>query len=135
MEKKDKLRALPIPISLLWDGILLISIFRTLNSEWAAKVMETMLLKIVETRSKVIVMDISALMIVDTAVANQLIKITKATKLVGCECVISGMSPYVAKSIVALGINLERIVTSSSIKEALEYAFTVWELDIISTNK
>jgi rsbT co-antagonist protein RsbR len=134
-KKVSDARSLPIPISTLWDGILLISIFRTLDSGWAARLMETMLTKIVETKSKVIVMDISCLLIVDTAVASQIIKITRATKFVGCECIISGMSPHVAKSIVDLGVHLEGINTSTSIKEALEYAFKVIGVNIVSTKQ
>jgi rsbT co-antagonist protein RsbR len=85
--------------------------------------MNAMLTKISETRARVIILDISGVGVVDTGVANHLIKITKATKLMGCECTISGVSPAIAQTIVELGIDVGEIKTKATLRDALEDAF------------
>jgi rsbT co-antagonist protein RsbR len=85
--------------------------------------MSAMLTKISEVQAKVIILDIGGVAIVDTAVANHLIKITKATKLMGCECTISGVSPAIAQTIVELGIDVGEIRTTATLRDALEAAF------------
>ena len=89
----------------------------------AQQMMNTMLKKIMETSAKVIILDIQGVAAVDTAVANHLIKIAKATKLMGCRCIISGISPAVAETIVQLGIDLGDIATNSTLQDALADAF------------
>jgi len=111
------------PVSILWDGILMVPVFGVLDSMRAQVLMDTMLAKIVETRARVIILDILGVEAVDTAVANHIIQITRATALMGCECVVSGISPAVAQSIVHLGIDLGQITTRSTLADALGYAF------------
>jgi methyl-accepting chemotaxis protein len=79
-------------------------------------------MRISETRAKVFVMDISGVSTVDTAVANQLIKITKATQLMGCESIISGISPAIARTIVELGIHVGEVKTTATLRDAFEIA-------------
>ena len=84
--------------------------------------MNKTLSKIGETRAKIFVLDISGVGAVDTAVANQLMKITKATLLMGCESIISGISPAIARTLVELGIQVGDVRTTATLRDAVEYA-------------
>ena len=125
MEKQNPIQdpELSVPINNLWDRMLMLSIVGILDSRRTQVVMEGMLNRIHDVEAKVIVLDIQGVAVVDSAVANHLMKITKATRLMGCSCVISGISPAVSQTIVNLGIELENTVTTSTLKEALAYAF------------
>jgi rsbT co-antagonist protein RsbR len=79
--------------------------------------------KIGETQARIFILDISGVGVVDTAVANHLIKITRATRLMGCECTISGVSPSIAQTIVDLGIDVGKVKTTATMKDALSIAF------------
>jgi rsbT co-antagonist protein RsbR len=87
--------------------------------------MDAILTKVAETSSKVAILDIAGVAVVDTAVANHLIKITKATKLMGCKCTISGVSPAIAQTIVELGIDVGEVETTATLRDALGSAFNV----------
>jgi rsbT co-antagonist protein RsbR len=112
------------PVTSIWDGVLMLPIVGLLDSKRAQDLMQTVLEKISETRSKVIILDISGVAVVDTAVANHIIKITKASKLMGCDCIVSGLSPAIAQTIVELGIDVDNISTTSTLSDALETALT-----------
>ncbi|MBW1690814.1 MAG: STAS domain-containing protein [Deltaproteobacteria bacterium] len=114
---------LGVPINILWDKMLMLSIIGLLDSKRTQVVMEDMLNKIQNNEAKVVVMDVQGVLAVDSAVANHLIKITKATRLMGCECIISGISPSVSQTIVNLGIELGEIISKATLKDALELAF------------
>jgi rsbT co-antagonist protein RsbR len=118
------------PTIKLWDGIVVLPVIGVVDSNRAQQMMEKMLQKIVSTSAKVIILDISGVAAVDTAVANHLIKITKATQLLGCRCVISGVSPAVAQTIINLGIDMEGIYTNSTLSDALQEAFTYINLEV-----
>ena len=92
--------------------------------------MNNSLNKISETHAQSFILDISGVAVVDTAVANHLIKITKATKLMGCECIISGVSPAIAQTIVELGIDIGTIKTTPDMKAALESSFKQMGMEI-----
>ncbi len=94
-----------------------------IDSQRAQDMMNVMLSRIAETQSKAIILDISGVAVVDTAVANHLIKITKATKLMGCACTISGVSPAIAQTVVELGIDVGEVQTTATLRDALEAAF------------
>jgi len=117
------LSELATPIMLLWNKMLLLPIIGTVDSKRAQMIMETILTKIAETESKVIIMDILGVQTVDTAVANHLIKITRATKIMGCDCIITGVSPVVAQTIVQLGVDLRSVITQTTLKDGLAYAY------------
>ena len=120
-----------IPVSELWEGVLLLSLSGVVDSVQSEQVMDVALHQIAETRARVFILDIRAVAAVDTAVANHLIKITQAASLLGCECVISGISPAVAQSLVQLGIPLSDIVTRVTISDALGYAFNHLKLQVV----
>lgn len=122
-EQSRSLIAMSTPVTAIWRDVLLLPIVGIVDSKRSQEIMAAMLNKISETQSKVIILDIAGVAVVDTAVANHLIKITKATKLMGCECTISGVSPAIAQTIVELGINVGEVRTTANLRDALEAAF------------
>lgn len=135
MESKEQLISLENdPIHEVWNHILLLPIYGIVDSAKGQKIMETMLERIVSTKSKVIILDILGVATVDSAVANHLIKITKATKLMGADCIISGISPAVAQTLVGLGIDLDDVKTQATLRDALERAFQLTNLKVITNN-
>jgi rsbT co-antagonist protein RsbR len=118
------------PVTQLWTGLLFLPVVGLIDSKRAQDIMNNSLHKISDTNSQCFILDISGVSVVDTAVANHLIKITKATKLMGCESIISGVSPSIAQTIVELGIDIGDIRTTSDMKGALESAFGIIGMDI-----
>lgn len=124
------------PVTLIWDRILLLPIVGILDSKRTLDMMDSILKEISHSQAVVALIDISGVAVVDTAVANHLIKVTKATKLMGCETIISGVSPVIAHTIVDLGIRIGEIKTTAALKDALSIALKkVEELKIENTNK
>ena len=121
--QSQALMEMSTPVTAIWQDILMLPIVGIIDSKRSQDIMNAMLSKIGDTRSKVIIMDISGVGVVDTAVANHLIKTTKATKFMGCECTISGVSPAIAQTIVELGINVGEVRTTATLRDALEAAF------------
>lgn len=111
------------PVTHIWDGILLLPIVGLIDSRRARDIMNATLEKIAESQARLFILDISGVGIVDTAVANHLIKISRATRLLGCECVISGVSPAIAQTVVDLGIDVGNVKTTATMKDALATAF------------
>lgn len=110
------------PVTPIWEGILLLPLVGVIDSERTQDIMTKTLNKIAETRSKVFVLDISGVGAMDTAVANQLIKITRATQLMGCETIISGVSATIARTLVELGVNVGDIRTTATLRDSFELA-------------
>lgn len=107
------------PVAEIMAGILLLPLVGLIDSKRAQDVMNATLAKISETQAGMFILDISGVGVVDTAVANHLIKITKATRLMGCEATISGVSPAIAQTIVELGIDVGTVRTTSTLRDAL----------------
>ncbi|MHC2068947.1 protoglobin domain-containing protein [Bremerella sp. T1] len=122
-EQHDSLMQMSTPVTEVWDDILMLPIVGIIDSKRAQDIMTAVLHKIADTHSRSLILDISGVAVVDTAVANHLIKITKATRLMGCTCTISGVSPAIAQTIVELGINVGDIRTTATLKDALRDAF------------
>ncbi len=129
-EQNQVLMQLSTPVATIWRDILMLPIIGIVDSKRAQDIMHAMLTKIADTQSKVIILDISGVAVVDTAVANHLIKITKATKLMGCECLLSGISPAIAQTMVELGIQVGDIRTTSTLRAALDIAFRTTGVEI-----
>ena len=117
------------PVTPIWEGILLLPLLGILDSQRTQDVMNKTLAKIAETRSKVFVMDISGVSAMDTAVANQLLKITKATQLMGCETILSGLSPAIARTLVELGVNIGEVRTTATLRDSFELALRAVGVD------
>lgn len=110
------------PVTPIWEGILLLPLLGIVDSTRTQDIMNKVLIEISQSRAKVFVMDISGVGSMDTGVANQLIRITKATQLMGCETIISGISPSIARTLVELGINIGEIRTTSTLRDSFELA-------------
>ncbi|AZQ63882.1 STAS domain-containing protein [Flammeovirga pectinis] len=125
------LMAMSTPVTQIWEGLLLLPVVGLIDSRRAQNIMDNTLNHISNHSAQSFILDISGVAVVDTAVANHLIKITKATKLMGCECIISGLSPAVAQTIVELGIDVGTIKTTANLKAAIEIAFNKLNMKII----
>ena len=107
------------PVTPIWEGMLLLPLVGIMDSIRARDVMNKTLSKIAETRSRVFVLDIGGVAAMDTAVANQIIKISKATRLMGCETIVSGISPAVARTLVELGVAVDEVRTTATLQDAI----------------
>lgn len=117
------------PVTPIWEGILLLPLLGIVDSSRTQDIMNKTLAEIAKTRAKVFVLDISGVSAMDTAVANQLIKITKATQLMGCETIISGVSPAIARTLVELGINIGEVKTTATLRDSFELALKAVGVD------
>jgi methyl-accepting chemotaxis protein len=107
------------PVTKIWDGVLFAPIVGIVDSKRSLDIMNKALSSIADTRASTLLLDIGGVAVVDTAVANHLIKIAKAAVLMGCKTIISGISPSIAQTIAELGIDLGAIQTTSTIESAL----------------
>ena len=130
LRQTSEISEISTPVIQIWDGILALPIIGTLDSARTQIVMESLLTKIVETESTIAILDISGVPAVDSLVAQHLIKTVAATRLMGAECIISGIRPEIAQTIVHLGIDLSNINTKSSLAHALRFAFTIRRLEV-----
>jgi methyl-accepting chemotaxis protein len=112
------------PVTKIWDGVLFAPIVGIVDSKRSLDIMNKALSSIADTRASTLLLDIGGVAVVDTAVANHLIKIAKAAVLMGCKTIISGISPSIAQTIAELGIDLGAIQTTSTIESALRDAIT-----------
>jgi rsbT co-antagonist protein RsbR len=122
LRQQQELLELSTPVVKLWDGILALPIIGTLDSARTQVVMENLLETIVATNSKYAIIDITGVPTVDTLVAQHLLKTITAARLMGAECIISGVRPQIAQTIVHLGINLADVVTKAKLSDALALA-------------
>lgn len=122
-EQLSVITEMEAPILQMGSGIILVPIIGIMDSARSQAVMDNMLQVIRATRIKVSILDITGVAVVDTAVSNHLLKISKATGLMGCQCIISGVSPDVAQSIVDLGIDISDLITKADMQDAVEHAF------------
>lgn len=120
-QQQDMLE-LSTPVVKLWDGLLALPLIGTLDSARTQVVMESLLQKIVETGAEVAIIDITGVPTVDTLVAQHLIKTVTAARLMGADCIISGIRPQIAQTIVHLGVDLADITTKASLADAFALA-------------
>lgn len=135
LRQTDELAEISTPVIRVWDGILALPIIGTLDSSRTQVVMESLLQQIVDSGSSIAILDISGVPAVDSLVAQHLIKTVSATRLMGAECIISGIRPEIAQTVVQLGIDLSNIVTKASLASALKYAFTMLRLEVKKSSK
>ena len=120
--QQHELLELSTPVIKLWEGILAVPMIGTLDSSRTQLVMETLLQKIVETESGLAIIDITGVPTVDTLVAQHLLKTVAAIRLMGADCIISGIRPQIAQTIVHLGIDLQGIASKATLADALQMA-------------
>ena len=117
-KQQRELLELSTPVVKLWDGILALPLIGTLDSERTQVVMENLLQSIVETGAAIAIIDITGVPTVDTLVAQHLMKTVAAARLMGAECIISGIRPQIAATIVHLGVELNAVVTKATLADA-----------------
>jgi rsbT co-antagonist protein RsbR len=120
--QQEEMLELSTPVVKLWEGILALPIIGTLDSARTQVVMETLLESIVKTNSRVAIIDITGVPTVDTVVAQHLLKTVTAARLMGADCIISGVRPQIAQTIVHLGINLLDVTTKATLADAFAVA-------------
>lgn len=130
LRQTDEITEISTPVIRVWDGILAMPIIGTLDSARTQVVMENLLQEIVLTSSSIAILDISGVPAVDSLVAQHLIKTVSATRLMGAECIISGIRPEIAQTVVHLGIDLSGIVTKATLASALRHAFSLLQLEV-----
>lgn len=121
---------LSTPVVQLWEGILALPLIGTLDSERAEVIMENLLQGIVDKGSGVAIIDITGVPAVDTQVAQHLIKTVSAARLMGAQCIISGIRPLIARTMAQLGVDFEDVVTTASLADALAHAFRLRNLHV-----
>ena len=120
--QQAELLELSTPVIKLWEGVLAVPMIGTLDSNRTQLVMEALLQKIVETESSLAIIDITGVPTVDTLVAQHLLKTVTAIRLMGADCIISGIRPQIAQTIVHLGIDLQGVTTKATLADALALA-------------
>jgi rsbT co-antagonist protein RsbR len=120
--QQQELLELSTPVVKLWDGILALPLIGTLDSARTQVVMENLLQQIVDTEAAIAIIDITGVPTVDTLVAQHLLKTVAAARLMGADCLISGIRPQIAQTIVRLGVDLNEVTTKASLAEAFRLA-------------
>lgn len=128
--QQQEILELSTPVVKLWDGVVAVPLIGTLDSARTQVVMENLLQRIVDTGASIAIIDITGVPTVDTLVAQHLIKTVAAARLMGADCIISGIRPQIAQTIVHLGINLEEVSTKASLADAISLAFVRLGLSI-----
>ncbi|MEI6290930.1 MAG: STAS domain-containing protein [Chloroflexota bacterium] len=122
-QQQIEMLELSTPVVSLWQGIIALPLIGTLDSSRTQVVMENLLETIVKTGSEIAIIDITGVPTVDTLVAQHLLKTVAAARLMGAQCVISGIRPQIAQTMVHLGVVFGDVVTKASLSDALSYAF------------
>jgi rsbT co-antagonist protein RsbR len=121
-KQQEEMLELSTPVVKLWEGIVALPLIGTLDSARTQVVMESLLEAIVQTNSRVAIIDITGVPTVDTVVAQHLLKTVTAARLMGADCIISGVRPQIAQTIVHLGINLLEVTTKATLSDAFSLA-------------
>lgn len=128
--QQEEMMELSTPIIKLWDGILALPLIGTLDSARTQVVMENLLNKIVETSSSIAIIDITGVPTVDTLVAQHIMKTVTAARLMGADCLISGIRPQIAQTMIHLGVSFSDIVTKATLADAIAYAFKLFNYEV-----
>ena len=122
IRQQEEMLELSTPVVKLWDGIIALPMIGTLDSARTQIVMESLLQRIVEIGAEIAIIDITGVPTVDTLVAQHLLKTVTAIRLMGADCIISGIRPQIAQTIVHLGVDLQGVTTKSTLADALAIA-------------
>lgn len=121
--KKETMQELDVPIAQIWEGVLMMPLVGIIDTVRAQKLMENLLEEIAETESEVAILDIRGVPVVDTRVAAHLIDSFEAAKMLGAECILTGISPNNAQTLVRLGVDLSEFITRNTLQAGVEEAF------------
>jgi rsbT co-antagonist protein RsbR len=133
LRQQQEMLELSTPVVTLWDGILALPLIGTLDSARTQIVMENLLQRIVDTGSSIAILDITGVPTVDTLVAQHLLKTVAAARLMGADCIISGIRPQIAQTIVHLGVDLNAVTTKATLADAFQTALKRLSLTISKT--
>ncbi|OCA89196.1 STAS domain-containing protein [Pradoshia sp. D12] len=131
--QKIALQELSAPLIPVFEGITVMPLIGTIDTERARQIMENLLDGVVKHRSEVVLIDITGVPVVDTMVAHHIIQAAEAVRLVGARCMLVGIRPEIAQTIVNLGINLDEIITKNTLKKGVEAALEITNRKIIVT--
>jgi rsbT co-antagonist protein RsbR len=120
--QQKELLELSTPVVRLWENILALPLIGTLDSARTQVVMQNLLEAIVQTRSDYAIIDITGVPVVDTLVAQHLLKTVAAARLMGADCLISGIRPQIAQTIIHLGVDLSEVTTKATLADAFDVA-------------
>jgi len=129
-QQQAEMMELSTPTVKIWDGILALPLIGTLDSARTQSIMESLLDMIVATSSTVAILDITGVPTVDTMVAQHILKTVAAARLMGAECLISGIRPQIAQTMVHLGVGFQDVTTKATLAEALAHAFALRGLTV-----
>jgi rsbT co-antagonist protein RsbR len=132
--QQQEMLELSTPVVTLWNGVLALPLIGTLDSARTQIVMESLLQRIVDTGSNIAILDITGVPTVDTLVAQHLLKTVAAARLMGADCIISGIRPQIAQTIVHLGVDLNSVTTKATLADAFAVALTRLGLGIVRKN-
>ena len=135
LRQQQDMLELSTPVVELWDGILALPLIGTLDSARTQVVMENLLQRIVETGAAIAIIDITGVPTVDTLVAQHLLKTVAAARLMGADCIISGIRPQIAQTIVHLGVELATVITKATMADAFTVALQKTGAAITRTSK
>jgi rsbT co-antagonist protein RsbR len=129
--QQEEIMEISTPVTRLWDGVLALPLIGTLDSNRTQGIMESLLHEISSTGYKIAILDISGVLTVDTLVTQHLLKTVAAARLMGAECIISGIRPQTAQTMVHLGVDLSNVRTKSTLADALKLAFSLLKLSVV----
>jgi rsbT co-antagonist protein RsbR len=122
VRQQQEMLELSTPVVQLWEGVLGLPLIGTLDSARTQVVMESLLQRIVDTGARIAIIDITGVPTVDTLVAQHLLKTVAAARLMGADCIISGIRPQIAQTVVHLGLDLTTVVTKATLADAFAVA-------------
>lgn len=129
--QKIALQELSAPLIPVLEGITVMPLVGTIDTERAKQIMENLLTGVVKHRSEVVLIDITGVPVVDTMVAHHIIQAAEAVRLVGAKCILCGIRPEIAQTIVNLGINLNEVITKNTLKKGIEVALELTSRKIV----
>jgi rsbT co-antagonist protein RsbR len=133
-ERDDVIRKLSSPIVEVWEGIIMLPLIGILGSARAKQITDSILRHVAQFKTKVVLLDISGIMAIDTKTASHILRAVQAVRLMGSEVVITGIRPDVAATLAALGVDLSGFITRSSLREGLQYSFDKLVLSVVKSS-
>jgi rsbT co-antagonist protein RsbR len=119
--QRAAIRELSTPIMEVWDGVLCLPIVGIMDSTRSADMTDALLRAVVATKARCTIIDITGIEVMDTSTADHFIRMAKSVRLLGAECVLTGINPQIAQTVVHMGVDMEGVNTHRSLRDALQY--------------
>jgi rsbT co-antagonist protein RsbR len=133
--QRETIQTLSTPVITIWDGILTLPVIGVVDSRRTEEMMESLLTRVVETQSKSVIIDITGVDVVDTKTADHFLKMVKAVRLLGADCIITGISPDIAQTITNIGVDMSNIKTLRSLDQGLQEALKYMGIEFRHTGR